>query len=94
MATQVKIECINKTNRSSAYERVQNVGGRNGDGTRWRMSVSQAIEYIENYTYSFYVSRAGTRVDVVIATNDGVKYLKTRNDDLQPNNLLSLPECP
>ena len=94
MATSVQIECINKTDRYNPHERIQSIGGRNADGTRWKLSVSQAIVYIENNTYSFYVSGGGAKVDVIIATNNGVKYLKTRNDDLQPNNLLSLPECP
>jgi len=94
MATSIQIECVNKTDRYNPHERIQYVGGRNADGTRWKLSVSQAIGYIENNTYSFYVSRGGAKVDVIIATNNGVKYLKTRNDDLQPNNLLSLPECP
>jgi len=94
MATSIQIECINKTDRYNAHERIQYVGGRNNDGTRWKLTVSQAIGYIENNTYSFYVSRGGVKVDVIIATNNGVKYLKTRNDDQQPNNLLSLPECP
>jgi len=32
----------------------------------------------------------------VIVSNSaaGNKYLKTQNDGEQPNNLLSLPECP
>ena len=94
MAQRLEIKCINKTDRYSAHERIRNIGGTNGDGSRWKMSVTAAIAAIENGTYAFYVNRGGTSVDVIVATNNATKYLKTKNDGLQPDNLLSLPECP
>ena len=94
MASRIRIQCINKTDRYNAYERIRNIGGINDDGSRWKLPLNDAINYIENGTYSFYVSQGGATVDVIVASNNGYKYLKTRNDDLQPNNLLSLPECP
>ena len=95
MAQRVNVGCINKTDRSSAHERIRNIGGTNADGSRWRMSESQAIQKIEGGTYDFYVERpAGHIVDVVIAQRLGVKYLKTTADGEQPDNLLALPECP
>jgi hypothetical protein len=37
----------------------------------------------------------GQTVWVIVARSAaGNKYLKTQNDGEQPNNLLSLPECP
>ena len=95
MAQTVRVGCINKTNRSSAHERIQNIGGVNADGTRWKMSERNAIADIKNGTYSFYVERpAGHRVNVIVATRLGVEYLKTTADGEQPDNLLALPECP
>lgn len=94
MAQQVKIECINKSPRQDPHLRIQNVGGQDGDGTRWKMSESEAIAAIENGTYSFYVNVNGRVANVIVATHEGRKYLKTEADGLQPNNLLSLPECP
>ena len=95
MALRVRIQCINKTDRSSAHERIHNIGGLNGDGTRWKMAETKAIQDIENGTYSFYVERpAGHQVNVIVASRLGVKYLKTVADNEQPDNLLSLPECP
>jgi len=95
MAQQVQVSCINKTNRSSPHERIQNIGGVNGDGSRWKLSESQAIQDIKNGRYAFYVERpAGRRVNVVIASRLGREYLKTEADGEQPDNLLALPECP
>jgi predicted secreted protein len=93
MAQNVQIQCINKTNRNDPHDRIQFVGGVSG-GQRWKMSQKDAISYIENGTYAFYVSVNGQSVWVIVATNNGNKYIKTQNDGQHPNNLLSLPECP
>lgn len=94
MAVNVQIQCINKTNRTSPHERIQSIGGIRSDGLRWKRSQQQAIIDIENGTYSYYVSVCGRSVWVIVASNNGNKYIKTQNDGEQPNNLLSLPECP
>ena len=95
MADNIQIQCINKTDRTSAHERIKSIGGVNANGTRWKLSLEQAIKDIEAGKYRFYVSVNGDSVWVIIAVSaSGNKYLKTENDSDQPNNLLSLPECP
>lgn len=95
MATRHEIKCINKSDRLNAHERIINIGGINNDGTRWKITQTKAIAGIENKEWDFYVSRGGHIVNVIISTSRyGNKYLKTVNDGDQPNNLLSLPECP
>jgi hypothetical protein len=96
MATSHRIQCINKTDRTNPHERISHVGGVNADGTRWKLGQPEAIAAIESDKYAFYVEQPpGHRVDVIVATSShGHKYLKTRADAEQPNNLLALPECP
>jgi len=92
----VRIECINKTDRYNPHERIQNVGGRNPSGTRWKMTQPAAIQAIEDGTYRFWVKppNADSVWVIVARTAQGHKYLKTEADGEEPNNLLSLPECP
>lgn len=95
MAERHQVRCINKSDRPSAHERIKNIGGVNNDNTRWSLRLDRAIAGIESGKWQLYVVGAdGKSVDVVIATNEGRKYLKTANDGVTPNNLLSLPECP
>jgi hypothetical protein len=94
MASRHEVLCINKSNRTNPHERITHIGGRNGDGKAWKLKQQEAIDAIEDGKWTFYVSRGGLTVNVIVSTSKyGNKYLKTENDGEQPDNLLSLPEC-
>lgn len=90
----IRVDCVNKTDRTNPHERISNIGGPNADGSRWKVTEDEAIAGIEGGKWTFHVERpAGHRVAVVVAERLGHKYLKTEADGEQPDNLLALPEC-
>jgi hypothetical protein len=94
MASRYEVLCVRKADRTNAHERITHIGGRNADGAAWRITQEKAISGIEKGEWSFYVSRGGHTVNVVVAVSRwNYEYIKTEADGEQPDNLLSLPEC-
>lgn len=90
----VQIQCINKSDRMNADERIKFVGGVHAE-KRWKLSLDDAVAGVESGRYRFWTVANGKSVWVEVAVSSrGRKYLKTEADGEQPNNLLSLPECP
>jgi hypothetical protein len=91
----IEISCINKTDRSSAHERIRNAGGIQ-NGKSWKKTQEEIIHDIENKINEYCVKVVGYgEVDVIVSKSPwGNKYIKTTRDGEMPNNLLSLPECP
>lgn len=90
MADLIQIQCMHKSDRQNPHERILSIEGFH-NGQRWKLTQEQAIAGIDRGKWSFFVSVAGRTVTV---SRFGNRYLKTEADGEQPNNLLSLPECP
>jgi Protein of unknown function (DUF3892) len=94
VAVNIEIRYTGKTDRSDPHARIQNVGGMNPDGTKWQLTVLDAIAGMETGRWNFYTLGGGKSVRVVLATHNGYKYLKTEADGVHPDHLLALPDCP
>ena len=93
--TRHRVECIRKTDRYNPWERITHIGGVNPDQSRWLLGQQEAVQGIESRRWSFFVRAGGREVNVIVRTSRfGHKYLTTEADGEQPDNLLSLPECP
>ncbi len=94
MSVRHEVLCINKSDRPNPHERILSIGGRNADGTAWKMPQPEAIRGIEAGKWEFFVRRGGHEVNVTVSVSRfGHKYLKTEADGDHPDNLLALPEC-
>ena len=94
MAPRYRIRCVNKIPREDPHKSIVNVGGINADGRHWKQSQKQTVDEIDSGAASFYVDEGGREVDVIVATHNGHRYIKTKADRIGENNLLKLPECP
>lgn len=94
MAIRVEIQCITKSDRYNPHERITHVGGKNADGTRWKLTEDQAIKDIRAGKYAFWTKGGGKVADVTVVKHPIKDYLKTTNDGVQPDNLLALDQCP
>jgi uncharacterized protein DUF3892 len=93
MARTAQIRCVNKIPREDPHKAITHIGGFETKG--WRLAQQEAIRLIEDGKWDFFVEVDGDRVEVEVAVSRfGNKYLKTVADGDEPNNLLSLPECP
>jgi hypothetical protein len=82
-----EITCIIRDGDDPDY-RIDGVGG--SWGSKGARTVIEEIEAGADY----FVEVDGTLVDVVVAEQDGRKYLGTDPDRTTHNNLNSLPSCP
>jgi len=88
----LQISCVEKVDHDNVHERIRFISGRYS-GVKWRLCSVDAIKLMERGKYSFYVISGGRETDVVVATKNGTKYLKTETDGDAPDNLLALSDC-
>ncbi|MGD9538438.1 MAG: DUF3892 domain-containing protein [Alphaproteobacteria bacterium] len=94
MTTRLEITCI-VPDEADDDRRIATLGGSSGrqSGGRWKLTLDDAIDGIEAGRWAFWTNRGGRPANVVVATRNGRKYLKTEADGVEPDSLLRLPRC-
>ncbi len=88
-----QVVCITKRGgHYNPHERISHLGIRTAQG-RSVYTQEQIISWVESRQHTFFVANAGRTAEVVVATRNGRKYLKTTADGADPSNLLSRPDC-
>jgi hypothetical protein len=95
MSDSMEIQCVEKSGRRDAYERISAIGGVTEAGEPWKLPAGVALDGIKNGRYRFFIKLGDREVDVIIARSPGgQEYLKTHADGEEPDTLLRLPACP
>lgn len=93
----IRITCINKANgqHENPYVAISHLGWVN-EATNERGWSTRELMYDWIKTGGHAYVQAGTaRADVITAESPrGTKYVRTRADSTDRDNLLKLPECP
>lgn len=92
------VVCINKhPTHQDPHNRIQYIGtslvkGASAHSKKWPLA--DVIKAIDNKTDTFWsTDKKGDLVECLTATHNGNKYVKTKNDGIQPDNLLAKDEC-
>lgn len=85
-----RVNCVRKRgDHYPPHERIQGLAGLG-----WYHTEEAAIDNIESGRESYYTVIDGIATDLVVATHQGRKYLKTEHDGDAPDKLLGLQGCP
>ena len=95
MASRLLVECIHRTDRQEAHERITAIGG-GFPGRRWKHAQPDAVAWARSRIFEYYIINQDGREEKLIVARDqhGHEYLKTESDGEHPDKLLNLPECP
>jgi nucleotide-binding universal stress UspA family protein len=86
MASQ--ITCITKPHPHNDHEAITNVGG-----AAFYITRQECANNIDSGRETYFVHVGAFRTEVTTYVKNGVKYIRTRADSTQKDNLLSLPQC-
>ncbi len=84
----LRIQCINKSDRMNAHERIVRIGGLDQDGARWTLQLADAISGVEHGKWRFWI---GTGNSSAAPMNLVLPALKTRRHAAKPATTATEP---
>ncbi|QXV63618.1 DUF3892 domain-containing protein [Mucilaginibacter sp. 21P] len=86
-----KVTHIRLSSGGTTTEHITNVKSTSDGGSTYEETVAEVIKYLKNGS-SYYVSVSGSRAEVTYVKKlNGTEYIKTKPDNTEKDNLLSLP---
>ncbi len=89
----VRITHIRKPDRDNRYEAISHYGVPKSGRELGIHERSYLIKWLEDHKQQAYVSEDGDVAWCDIKNNGHIRFLQTRPDASEANNLLSLPPC-
>lgn len=90
----IRITRVRKPDRDNTHEAISHYGTSNTtDGKFAAIERESLISQLEANGLYAYVSEDGNEAICDIKNNGGIRFLQTRPDASEANNLLSLPPC-
>lgn len=90
------VSCSEKDPSSEIHSQIKAIGGMKKVGPvwmAWRKTQAEAIAAIESGEETYYVNIEVSTPNLIVAVNEGIKYLKAFVDLEAPTTLLNLPDC-
>ncbi|WP_057940274.1 DUF3892 domain-containing protein [Algoriphagus resistens] len=89
----LRILCSKKLPKGTFEGDITHIGGVNGTGEKWNISVREAVEGINSGVFEFFVVEQFEEINVKV-TGDIEKSLTALGQGYLHNLLLDLPDCP
>ena len=91
--TKLRMTGVTNLRPESLHEAIRRVGGVRMDGERFNIARQQCAEDILNGVESYCVMVYGVQMSVTAYEKNGEKFIRTRPNKNQVDNLLSLHPC-
>jgi hypothetical protein len=90
----LEVSCIRRPSKEDADKRLKAVGGVHRDGSRWELTLDEALEAMAQGTIFFIRAPEAGAAELAAAGRPPRRYLRSRPDPSRWNNLSGLPGCP
>ncbi|MBN7818045.1 hypothetical protein [Algoriphagus pacificus] len=91
--TRLRILCTQKTSSKNNPLEITHIGGVNGRGEKWKITVKEAVEGIQSGNFEFYLVENFAEIPVIVTSENPNSLFATGNGFLH-NLLEDLPDCP
>jgi hypothetical protein len=94
LPSRLDVGCVKHDTAEDVDQVIQLVGGVwPGDGRPWKISDNDGVLMVDAGALELFITPSGQPIHVSTSAT-GRRYLRSNPDDVNPDNLAQLPECP